>query len=123
MAGEPPWPVRLTAAAEADFRSIVRWICERFGEAQARAYADTLVSAITALAQGPAIPGAKARNDINSGLFTLHVARGGRRGRHFLMFRIGHDGDRDLVEVLRILHDAMDVPRHMPKKPRTEGGS
>jgi hypothetical protein len=22
------------------------------------------------------------------------------------MFRIGHDGDRDLVEVLRILHDA-----------------
>ena len=38
-------------------------------------------------------------------------------------FRIGHDGDRDLVEVLRILHDAMDAPRHMPKKPRTEGGS
>lgn len=121
MARESPWPVRLTAAARADFHGIVRWTCGRFGEAQARAYADTLVSAITALAQGPAILGAKARDDIDSGLFTLHVARGGRRGRHFLMFRIGHDGDRDVIEVLRILHDTMDAPRHAPKKPRTEG--
>jgi len=120
MAGEPPWPVRLTAAAEADFRGIVRWTAERFGQAQARAYACTLVAAITDLADGPAILGAKARNDIDSGLFTLHVARGGRRGRHFLMFRIGHDGGRDVIEVLRILHDAMEVPRHVPKKPRTE---
>jgi plasmid stabilization system protein ParE len=37
MAAQPPWPVRLTAAAEADFHSIVRWTAERFGEAQARA--------------------------------------------------------------------------------------
>lgn len=121
MAEKSPWPVRLTAAAEADFRGIVRWTFERFGEAQARAYADTLVGAITALAQGPAIRGAKARDDIDNGLFTLHVARGGRRGRHFLMFRIGHDGDRDVIEVLRILHDTMDAPRHAPKKPKTEG--
>lgn len=121
MAAEPPWPVRLTAAAETDFHGIVRWTCERFGEAQARAYADTLVSAITDLAQGPAILGAKVRNDIDTALFTLHVSRGGRRGRHFLIFRIGHDGDRDVIEVLRILHDAMDVPRHVLKKRRTEG--
>lgn len=121
MATKPPWPVRLTAAAETDFRGIVRWTCERFGEAQARACADTLVSAIADLTQGPAVFGAKVRNDIDPALFTLHISRGGRRGRHFLIFRIGHDERRDVIEVLRILHDAMDVPGHVPKKRRTEG--
>ena len=38
----------------------------------------------------------------------------GRKGRHFIMFRTGHDKDRKVIEVLRILHDAMDLPRHLP---------
>ena len=119
MAAKPPRPVRLTAAAEADFRGIVRWTAERFGDAQARAYAEILVAALTDLAQGPAVVGARERDDIDSGLFTLHVARGGRRGRHFVVFRIGRQRDRDVIEVLRIVHDAMDVPRHLRKPPKT----
>lgn len=119
MAAKPPRPVRLTAAAEADFRGIVRWTAARFGDAQARAYAEILVAALTDLAQGPAVVGAKARDDIGSGLFTFRVARGGRRGRHSLVFRIGRQRDRDVIEVLRILHDEMDAPRHLPKPPKT----
>lgn len=115
---QPPWPVLLTATAEADFQGIVRWTVERFGEAQARAYADTLVAALKDLAAGPAVVGAKTRDDIESGLFTLHVARGGRRGRHLLMFRTGRSQDRDVIEVLRILHDSMDVPRHVRGQPK-----
>ena len=113
-AGARLWRVRLTAAAEADFQDILRWTLEQFGEAQARIYAETLTMALDALAAGPTVIDAKARNDIAKGLFTLHVARHGRKGRHFVIFRIGHDRDRKVIEVLRLLHDGMDLPRHLP---------
>ncbi len=111
--------VRLTAVAEADFQEILRWTVAQFGEAQARVYAETLSAALTDLAAGPTLIGARKRNDIAKGLCTLHVARKGRKGRHFLMFRIGRDRDGDAIEVLRILHDVMDLQRHLP--PADEG--
>ncbi len=119
-AGTRPWPVRLTAAAEADFQDILRWTVKQYGEAQARVYAETLSTALEALAAGPTVIGAKTRNDIAKGLFTLHVARHGHRGRHFVMFRIGHDQGREVIEVLRLLHDAMDLPRHLPPMDETK---
>ena len=30
------------------------------------------------------------------------------------MFRIGHTEGREVIEVLRVLHEAMDLPRHLP---------
>ncbi len=30
------------------------------------------------------------------------------------MFRVGRTPDRDAIEVLRLLHDAMDLQRHLP---------
>jgi toxin ParE1/3/4 len=120
-AGTRPCPVRLSAAAEADFQRILRWTREHFGEAQApRVYAATLSAALEALAAGPTVMGAKPRSDIAKGLFTLHVARHGRKGRHFVMFRVGHDQGREVIEVLRLLHDAMDLPRHLPPMGDTE---
>jgi toxin ParE1/3/4 len=112
--GRQRWLVRLSAAAEADFESILRWTADRFGHRQARTYARTLRSALAALASGPTIPGARPRDDIAPGLFTLHVARRGRRGRHFVLFRAWRVGDRDVVDVIRLLHDAMDLPQHVP---------
>jgi len=113
------WTVRLTAAAEADFEEILRWTVERFSEAQARIYADTVSAALTDLTAGPAVLGAKKRDDILKGIFTLHVARNGRKGRHFALCRVGRAPDRDVIDVLRILHDAMDLQRHLP--PADEG--
>lgn len=118
-AGARFWPVRLAAAAESDFQDILRWTLEQFGDAQAHAYAKTISAALEALTSGPAIAGAQARDDIAKGVFTLHIARRGRRGRHFVMFRIGRDKGREVIEVLRVLHDAMDLPRHLP--PLDEG--
>lgn len=109
------WSVRLTAAADADFREIVAWTAAQFGVAQAIVYAQTLSAAIEALSGGPGIAGAKARADIGEGLFTLHVKRRGAKGRHFLLCRAGDDDER-VVEVLRVLHDAMDLARHVPRE-------
>jgi toxin ParE1/3/4 len=113
-AGARHWTVRLTAAADSDFQGILRWTVARFGETQAREYAETLSTAIDALAAGPKVAGAKERQDIAKGLMTLHVARKGRKGRHIVLFRIGLDREREVIEVLRLLHDAMDQQRHLP---------
>jgi toxin ParE1/3/4 len=112
-AGACSWTIRLTAAAESDFEEILRWTAQ-FGEAQARIYAETLSAALNDLAADPTVVGAKKRDDILKGLFTLHVARKGRKGRHFVMFRVGRAPDHDVIQVLRLLHDAMDLQRHLP---------
>jgi len=113
-AGRRHWPVRLAAAAEDDFNQILRWTAEHFGGQQARVYAVTLSAALQELGAGPGVVGVRARSDIAKGLCTLHVARHGRKGRHFVMFRIGRDQRGETIDVLRILHDAMDLPRHVP---------
>jgi toxin ParE1/3/4 len=104
------WKIRLSAHAEQDARSILSWTRTHFGSRQAEAYAMTLSLALEALFEGPAILGVKARPDLGPDIGTLHVARKGRRGRHFIIFRANHP---DTLDVLRILHDSMDLPRHV----------
>lgn len=108
---ERKWRVRLGAAAELDFANILRWTTENFGARQSRRYRDTLVRAIGELANGPEVGGSKARDEIMRGLRTLHVARHGRRGRHFLLYRAVSG---NIIEIGRILHDGMDMQRHLP---------
>lgn len=106
------WTVRLSASAEADFEHIIQWTNKQFGDTQALVYAETLSLALMALTEGPDILGAKARDEILKGLLSLHVARHGRKGRHFILFRVAPRGSGDVIEVLRLLHDPMDLPRH-----------
>jgi toxin ParE1/3/4 len=115
---ERKWSIRLGAAAELDFAAILKWTTENFGSGQSQIYRDTLVRAIRELADGPDVPGSKARDDILPGLRTLHVARRGRRGRHFLLYRT----QRRIIEIIRILHDGMDLRSHLPhlKEERSE---
>ena len=108
---ERRWRVRLGAAAEVDFANILKWTAENFGARQSRVYRDTLVQAIGELADGPEVAGSKARDEIMSGLRTLHIARRGRRGSHFLMYRVAPN---TVIEIVRILHDGMDLQRHVP---------
>ncbi|MBI3100629.1 MAG: type II toxin-antitoxin system RelE/ParE family toxin [Burkholderiales bacterium] len=108
------WTVRLSAAAEADFRQILRWTVDHFSSAQARIYAETLSTALKDLCAGPSIIGVKERPEIGSNIWTLHVARNGRKGRHFIMFRVGAAQDSKVIDVLRLLHDGMDLAKHMP---------
>lgn len=108
------WTIRLAAAAEQDFREILRWTVENFGRGQARTYARTLSNALHDLALGPSIMGTRRREDIGPGIHILHVARKGRKGRHFVVFRVAPSRSEQVIEVLRLLHDSMDLPRHLP---------
>ena len=99
---------------------ILEWTARTFGARQARSYRDTLEAAIRVLEYGPDGPGTKRRDEILPGLRTLHVARAGRRGRHLLMYRVL---DPDVIEIVRILHDAMDPARHLPPEAHDAGGA
>lgn len=106
------WDVRLATRAASDLADIVAWTATHFGTIQARVYADTVNAAVIELRAGPQINGVRSRTDLGADLYTLHVARHNRRGRHFILFRVAAAGRT--IEVLRILHDAMDVAHHVP---------
>ena len=86
--------------------AIIQWMVEQFGRRQAAVYRETLIDALSALSVDPFVADSHARDEIQPGLHTLHVARHGRRGRHFLLYRTS---GRGTIDILRILHDSMDV--------------
>ncbi len=104
--------IRLADQAEQDLLEIIKWTAKNFGIQQAEHYAESITLAIEALHDGPEILGTKVRGDITKGIHTLHVARQGRKGRHFVVFSVseGH-----IINVLRLLHDSMDLAKHLPE--------
>lgn len=105
--------MRLSAAAASDYSAIVRWTLEQFGTEQARTYAELLDGALGELHAGPNTPGARPRLDLPEGFFALHASRGRRKTRHFIVFRYSREADEKYMEVVRILHDSMDLQRHL----------
>ncbi len=71
-------------------------------------------SALKELSAGPAIPGVKERSEIGAHIWTLHIARNSRKDRHFVLFRVSSFEEREVIDVLRLLHDSMDLERHVP---------
>lgn len=105
------WRVWLAQGAERDFFSILHWTTKQFGERQARVYETTLRSALKELANGPGAVGSRARPEFGVDVFSLHVARKGRKGKHLVIFRTHEEAK--LIEVLRVLHCSMDLVRHL----------
>jgi toxin ParE1/3/4 len=68
--------------------------------------------ALAALHQSPDLPDSEPRDEIRPRLRSVHVARKGRQGRHFILYRTA---DADRIEIVRILHDSMDISRHVPQ--------
>jgi toxin ParE1/3/4 len=112
------WRVRLSEPAEHDYVAILQWTAEQFGRRQASVYRETLIGALIALADDPFAPDSHPREDIQPSLRSLHVARNQRRGRHLILYRLA--GQRT-IDILRILHDSMDVGRHIPDDPTPSG--
>ena len=104
------WRIRLTDAARRDFEEIIDWTASTFGARQAQSYARVINAAIASLASGPSVTGIQVREDLPAGLRLLSITRRGVRARHVLVFRTR---DASLVEIVRILHAAMDIARHL----------
>jgi toxin ParE1/3/4 len=105
-----PWKIRQTPKARNDRTKIIRWTIKQFGSRQAQIYTETIALAMAALHDGPGATGVKQRDDLSPGIRLLHVARNGRKGRHFIVFRVA---DEHTIDVLRILYDGMDLSSHV----------
>jgi len=110
---------RLSAAAQADIIGILAWTHEHFGQSARKRYQSLLSTALRDIADEPGRPGSIERPELGDGVRSWHLrlsreragAKTGivRRPRHFLIYRI----DNDRVVVSRVLHDAMELSRHV----------
>jgi len=95
----------LAEAALADLRSIASYTQERWGAGQKRRYLAALHAALRRLRRKPTI--GKSRFDLRPKLHSFVVAR------HVVFYRF----DDQECEIVRILHDRMDVHRLVDEPP------
>ncbi|WP_111721561.1 type II toxin-antitoxin system RelE/ParE family toxin [Homoserinimonas sp. OAct 916] len=108
---------RLTRAAQADIISILAWSDEQFGDEARKRYESLIASAIRGAASSSGDAGHTPRPDLGDGVFSWHLSQSrthvpGRvvhRPRHFLICR----RDGEVLVIGRVLHDAMDLQRHV----------
>lgn len=93
----------LTEAALEDLRSIRAYTMESWGADQEQRYLDSLWSRMEALRVNP--ERYRLRGDLFPG------CRIAAEGRHVILFRAGNE----VLEIVRVLHAAMDFKRHLPE--------
>jgi len=92
---------QLTARAKADLRSIGRYTQATWGREQRNTYLARLDASFHLLAREP--QRGRACDDIRPGYRKYHV------GRHLIFYRQSPGG----IEIIRILHDRMDIEAHL----------
>jgi toxin ParE1/3/4 len=115
------YEVRISRAARRDMTAAMRWSVREFGEDAAWRYEDLLAQAITDLSQDPERPGSQQRHDLAKGVFVYHPRFSRERARsalgvvnrpqHIVIYRRRDRG----IEILRVLHDARELQRHLPE--------
>ena len=116
-------------AAEEDIESILAWTQEHLGERARLRYEALLIQAIIDVGASPELPGSNSRPEITASARTYHLfhsrnrvaAEVGRvkKPRHILLYRFRTEG---AIEIGRVLHDSMDLERHLPAEYRSLSG-
>jgi toxin ParE1/3/4 len=106
-----------TRLADQDLVGLRSYTLDKFGTAARARYDALLSAAIRDLLTTPERPGSIARPDMGPALWTYHLRSsraygksGVRSPRHLLLYRF----DTEQLEIIRILHDAMELRRHIP---------
>jgi toxin ParE1/3/4 len=117
----------ISPAARSDIDSILDWTEEQFGVQGRLRYEELLSQAILDVADDPQHFGSRDYPELAAGAKTYHLKNSRdrvaaaigrvRHPRHFLLYRIREDGG---VEISRVLHDHMDIARHLPEEYRQE---
>jgi toxin ParE1/3/4 len=112
---------RISPQAERDIDAILQWTHESFGEKARLRYEALLIQAIEDVATDPNRAGSHDRSEIAPDDRTYHLRfsrdrvkksiKKVQRPRHFLLYRRASDGG---IEIARMLHDGMDLERHLP---------
>jgi toxin ParE1/3/4 len=117
----PPGIV-LSPAARRDIRQVLERSRQEFGRDAAVRYEALLVQAFRDLVADPERPGSRERVELARGVRSYHLVFSRDRARtmlgavhsprHFVIYR--RRPDQDVIDVIRVLHDARDLKRHLP---------
>ena len=112
---------RLTQAAEADVVAALAWSQTQFGDAARRRYEHLIATALFDIAASPVGVGTIARPELGPDVRSWHLRLSRDRARtadgvvarprHLLIYR---PMSPDLIAIGRLLHDAMELTRHVP---------
>lgn len=113
---------RVSPAAERDIEEILARTHEQLGENARVRYEALLIRAILDVAASPERAGSQDRPEIAALVRTYHIRHSRdrvknsigkvKRPRHLLLYRTTARGP---VEIGRVLHDGMDLARHLPE--------
>jgi toxin ParE1/3/4 len=92
----------LSPAAQLDLEQIWDYTCDRWDADQAEEYLRELQRTIERAAANPRI--GRVCDEVRPGYYKLAA------GSHMLFYRVIAD---DLIDIVRILHQRMDVDRHL----------
>lgn len=115
------WRLRLSPVAEQDIEDILAHSEANFGKQARLRYEALLEAGLSEIASDPDRPAVRRRDELSPGVRTYHLyyareqARNEygavKRPRHFVLFRLRAP---DILDVGRVLHDAMDLAEHLP---------
>ncbi|RBH53607.1 MULTISPECIES: type II toxin-antitoxin system RelE/ParE family toxin [Pseudomonas] len=111
---------RLSHTALSDIEDVLRYSHIQFGSHARVRYQALIRAAIEDLAETPNRVGSNPRDELSVGLRSFHLtyvrnqaatATGTvQRPRHIVFYRLADD---QIIEIVRILHDAMEVRQHL----------
>lgn len=114
---------RLARAAQADIVDLLAWTEENFGEIARLRYERLLVTAFRDVTADPERINSIARPELGENVRSYHLRHSRERARtehgivvrprHLLLYRFTR---ADLIGIGRVLHDAMEIERHLPQE-------
>ena len=113
---------RLAKAAQADIVELLTYTEMNYGEIGRLRYERLLITALRDIAAEPERIGCLMRPEFGENVCSYHLRHSRERARaehgivlrprHLLLYRHVHP---DLIGIGRVLHDAMEIERHVPK--------
>ncbi|MGO1307339.1 MAG: type II toxin-antitoxin system RelE/ParE family toxin [Microbacterium gubbeenense] len=107
------YALRITATAAKDIAQAVTRSRADFGKEAARRYESLITETLINIASAPHGAGSHTVSAIRRGLLIRHLASSNRsrvkHPRHIVAYLV----ENDAVHILRVLHESMDLPRHL----------
>ena len=104
----PSLTYKLSEYAEKDLAGIFDYTLQTWGEEQFRRYRDKLQEALDEICKNPLSVRSKSRDELFKGCRSFSA------GKHVILYRV----KEVRVEIARVLHQSMDLERHIPSEYR-----
>ncbi|MGE7957486.1 type II toxin-antitoxin system RelE/ParE family toxin [Pseudomonas sp. NPDC089530] len=112
---------RISNAAHTDVVDILRFFQAQFGDQARQRYQALILTALQDIAGTPYRMGCHDRAELAPGLRSYHLIYSRQQAkqphgtvkslRHIVFYRVTND---EVIEVVRLLHDALEVQMHLP---------